>query len=221
VTPRQRFIDLVCRLTGKPQRVLIGGGWFEILFGLYNEPHRRYHDLGHITNLLARLDRLTPYSRPGLDRMLETEIAIWFHDAVYEVGSARNEESSALLARAFLFSLDAVDDGPTNGNKAGALLDAVNEAILATKHDGRQISGNGTRLMIDLDLAHFADPWATFDESNKRIREEYAAVNEDAYRYGRTAFLTQLMSRPIYHVLTELEEPARENLRKHVKELVG
>lgn len=218
---RLRFVKLAERLAPGRDRVeVIANGWFDVLAGLYSEPHRHYHSGRHIANLLGRLDALVPNSAPHLDRLLEAEVAIWFHDAVYEIGSKRNEETSALLARAFLFSLGATDDGPTNGNRAGALPEAVNEAILATKHTGGDLSGNAARVMVDLDMAGFADPWDDFEENNRRIRLEYAAASDDAYRAGRVAFLAQLLTRPIYRVLTELETPARANIERHMRDLM-
>lgn len=214
----ERFEQFVIKLgTGRAD---LAPGWFGVLEALYSEPHRRYHSLRHIANLLERLDQLVPYSSRGLDRLLEAETAIWFHDAIYVVGSKTNEEASALLARAFLFSVGATDDGPTTGNRVGAFPDAVNEAIMATKHDGRQLNGNGARVMVDLDLAGLADPWEDFDENNQRIREEYAAVPEDVYRTHRAAFLANLLTRPIFHVLTQLEAPARANINRHLLDLL-
>lgn len=218
---RERFIRLVRELTDPASREhdAVASGWFDVLHGLYSQPHRHYHGFHHITNLLARLDALVPFAGPGLDRLLEAEVAIWFHDAVYVVGSKTNEEASALLARAFLFSIGATDNGPGAAGLVGNILDAVNEAIMATKHDGRDLKGNAARVMVDLDLAGFADSWDDFDENNRRIRREYAEVSDEAYCWGRTAFLAGLLSRRIYTVTTELESAARANIKRHIREL--
>ena len=89
----ERFDGFLARLgTGRRD---LGAAWRRLLFQLYSEPHRHYHSVRHIMNLLDRLDALRPFSegtafRPGLDRLLETECAIWFHDAIYIIGSPHN-----------------------------------------------------------------------------------------------------------------------------------
>lgn len=216
---RERFVALVDRLAPPtPSTRAMAIGWFGVLAGLYTESHRHYHGLGHIENLLGRLDELGQRgSIAGLDRLLETEVAIWFHDAVYVVGSPDNEATSALLARAFLFSLQAQHDEADRT----PFVDKVQAAIMATKHDGREPEGNAARVMVDLDLAGFADPWEEFEENNQRIRQEYASVPWGMYRLGRLSFLTKLLLRPIFHVLTELEAPARANIERHIADLVA
>jgi predicted metal-dependent HD superfamily phosphohydrolase len=216
---RDRFVALARVLSGDDGVDDVAAGWFVVLDGLYRQSHRHYHGMGHIDNLLTRLDGLRPCSAPFLDRLPEAECAVWFHDAVYAVGSKTNEETSALLARAFLFSIGATDTVGTAGGRPGSVLDTVNGAIMATKHDGKNVENNAARVMVDLDLAGFADPWDEFEENNRRIREEYAAVPEDAYRWGRIAFLASLLGRRIYSVLTELEAPARENIKRHARDL--
>lgn len=191
-------------------------GWLAVIDGLYSQPHRHYHNGSHVINLLQRLDKLKPNSRPGFDRFLETEIAILFHDAIYNIGAKDNEEASALLARAFLFSVNAQHAEKDRTS----FVDKVQAAIMATKHDGREPDGNAARLMVDLDLAHFADPWDLFNASNKLIRAEFNAVPDEMYCIGRVNFLLQLITKPIYHVLTELEQPARANIKRHVFELM-
>lgn len=215
-----RFVGLVRRLSGHG-RDYVASGWFDVLRGLYSEPHRKYHGIAHIDNLLDRLDALRPFSAPHLDRLLEAEVAIWFHDAVYVVGSKVNEETSALLARSFMFSIGCTDTVGGLGGRPGSALDIVQDAIMATKHDGRELANNAARVMVDLDLAGFADPWDRFEENNARIREEYAAVPDEQYRWGRIAFLSNLLNRRIFHVLTDLEQPARENIHRHILALAA
>ncbi|RZK20026.1 MAG: hypothetical protein EOO56_13205, partial [Hymenobacter sp.] len=62
----------------------------------YNAPERHYHNLQHIDNLLNRLD-----AHPLQDPVV-AELAVWFHDAVYDALRADNETKSAAWALAFL-----------------------------------------------------------------------------------------------------------------------
>ena len=73
----------------------------DTLLRAYQEPHRHYHTLSHICELLRDFDAQTqPWGHPRA-----VEWAIWFHDAVYETSAetyTRNEETSALWAHQML-----------------------------------------------------------------------------------------------------------------------
>ena len=220
-----RFWGLVRRLADRvgvpmPGRPLVTG-WFGVLFGLYSSPGRYYHDEDHVADLLRRLDALMS---PTVGDPEAVEFAIWFHDVIYDPRSKGNEQRSADLFDTFM-STTGLDAG-----EIGRLFQRdVHGAILATTHDGRDLGGSFDRRpqttamrMVDLDLAGFADPWEVFDAKNALIRKEYAFVPEDQYRAGRAAFLLNLTSRPkIYWILTDLEAPTRENIKRHVRELLG
>ena len=56
----------------------------------YTEPHRRYHDLRHIADMLCKGEALKLSD--------EQVMAVWFHDAIYDPTSKTNEADSAVLA---------------------------------------------------------------------------------------------------------------------------
>jgi predicted metal-dependent HD superfamily phosphohydrolase len=88
----------------------------------YSEPHRYYHTFRHVTECLDVFDS----ARHLADQPDAVEIAIWFHDAVYDTRSSDNEERSAILARQCL-----LEAGVGNG-----FVDTVSQLIVATKsHD--------------------------------------------------------------------------------------
>ena len=89
-----RFNDLCCRIgveDGKSQ------GIFNSLVSLYSQDYRTYHNLSHIDRMLSWLDK----SGGGSDAI---ELAIWFHDAIYEPLASDNEEESAQFFRIFSLS---------------------------------------------------------------------------------------------------------------------
>jgi predicted metal-dependent HD superfamily phosphohydrolase len=64
---------------------------FARLIGAYSEPHRKYHTRQHLAECLRTLDQVWFLAeRPG-----EVALALWFHDAIYELRAADNEEKSA------------------------------------------------------------------------------------------------------------------------------
>src|SRR6185436_2336575 len=92
------------------------------LIQLYNEPHRHYHNSRHITDCLSEFD----LTRHLAKEPIAVELAIWFHDAIYDPRAADNEERSADLVK------QCISEAGLNKT----LGDAVAALVLATKqHD--------------------------------------------------------------------------------------
>ena len=68
-----------------------GAGAGARLIEAYAEPHRRYHDVRHLREVLGHIDELAPAAQ---DADL-VRLAAWFHDAVYDPIRADNEDVSA------------------------------------------------------------------------------------------------------------------------------
>ena len=66
-------------------------GAFQELIARYCEPHRKYHTVRHLDECFAKLVEI----RALAQRPAEVELALWFHDAVYEQRSHDNEAKSA------------------------------------------------------------------------------------------------------------------------------
>ena len=64
------------------------------LFVRYSEPHRAYHTLKHIGHCLEELERVRHLaSNPDA-----VELALWYHDVIYDTTAKDSEEQSATLA---------------------------------------------------------------------------------------------------------------------------
>lgn len=182
-------------------------GTFDDLVRRYSEPHRRYHTLAHVEKGLAGLDA----ARGFLKDPDAVELAYWFHDAVYEVLGAENEERSAVLAR----------DAIRAAGLSDGLADAVEASILATvRHDPPEESD--AAYLTDADLGIFGAPSEAFDRYERQIREECAAMPDDLFAFGRAYVLGTFLSRErIYRTAffrERLEARARENLaRAHAR----
>lgn len=201
--PGERF----CRALRTAGATGDGGGVRDELVARYREPHRRYHTLEHVEACLAWLDRLAA----SAERPAEVELALWFHDAVYDPSRSDNERRSAALARERLRGLGVAPD----------VIDRVASYVEATeRHDGH---AGDAALVIDIDLSILGAPPDVFARFEQQIREEYAHVPEPLFRAGRRAVLERFLSRPeIYRVPATrdaLEAQARANLAHRIAEL--
>lgn len=181
---------------------------FDALVARYEEPHRAYHTLDHLTECFAQFDTLE--ARPP--RGPEIELALWFHDAIYDTHRHDNEELSADWAR---------DSVLTAGGGAEA-AETVRDLVLATRHQAEPESP-AAMLVVDIDLSILGATVARFDAYEVQIREEYSWVPEDAFRTTRAKILRDFLDRPrLYlteHFHGRLEERARHNLARSISRL--
>src|SRR5947207_15951860 len=83
--------ERVCGGAGSEE---VRGEIFEMLAAAYAGRDRYYHGIGHIRECLRELDSV----RDSADDPRALELAIWFHDVVYDGRRKDNEERSAELA---------------------------------------------------------------------------------------------------------------------------
>jgi predicted metal-dependent HD superfamily phosphohydrolase len=175
---------------------------------MYSEPHRRYHKLAHIADCLAEFDRVRELAREPL----AVELAIWFHDALYDSRAADNEERSAQLAQVWL----------GEARVESALMDAVGRLILATKRHDASLHVDAA-LLVDVDLSILGQPQDRFWEYEAQIRAEYSWVPLEIFSVKRAEILNGFLARPcIYNTadfFRRLEAQARINLEASVQRL--
>jgi predicted metal-dependent HD superfamily phosphohydrolase len=180
---------------------------FAALASAYAEPARHYHTAAHIAESLT----LAREHRHLATAPAELELAIWFHDAVYDPKAADNEERSAAWARREL---------ETRAVSAESVR-RVEAMILATRI--HPASDGDTALMLDIDLSILGAEPARFDAYDAAISREYAWVESAAYRKGRAAILTGFLGRPFIFQTNafrqRLETTARANLARKLSSL--
>ena len=183
-------------------------GLIDALFAAYREPHRAYHTLQHLEECFAHLDRcpLRPID-PG-----SLELALWFHDAVYDPKATDNEARSAAWANNALTTLDS------------DTRMQIERLILVTQHASLP-STSDEALLVDIDLSILgADP-KRFSEYESQVRREYGWVPEEGYCTARAQVLGEFMARPVLYVTPHfqkiLEGPARANLRRSLDALAA
>jgi len=187
-----------------------GDALFEDLVSRYQEPQRHYHTLEHLSHCLAQLDALRACAAdPAL-----AELALWFHDAVYDPARDDNEPASAALART-----EALATG-----LAAATAGRLHALVLATRHESTP-ADRDEAVVVDADLAILGAPPARFDRYQRQVREEYAWVPEPVYRNTRRALLLRLLQRPaLFHTpafVERYEARARANLERAIAALAA
>ncbi len=181
---------------------------FEQLIQAYSATDRFYHNLMHIDNCISIFDQtkfLAAYPE-------EVELAIWFHDAVYDTRRDDNEQKSAEWA----------EKVASRSGLCSSVAERVSGLILATRH-GAEVWDTDAQLMVDVDLSILgADP-ETFWQYEKNIKKEYVWVPESLFRLRRMEILRNFLNREyIYHHKQYrgiFEEKARFNLKQAVEKL--
>jgi predicted metal-dependent HD superfamily phosphohydrolase len=148
----------------------------------YGEPHRRYHTTEHLAAVLDHVDELAAEAGDAE----AVRLAAWFHDAVYDPSRGDNEERSAVLAERMLADTDL---------PAVTIAEVARLVRLTTTHDPRDDDRNGA-VLCDADLAILAAPPDRYAAYAASVREEYAAVPDDAFRAGRAEILRSLLELP-------------------------
>lgn len=197
------------RLTGDGWRRLWGElgareiplGLFNQLVAAYSQPHRHYHTLQHLRECLDHFDAAASLAR----RPAEVELALWFHDAVYDPARTDNEALSADWAAR---SMEAAGCDPAAAARVRAL-------VLATA--GHEATDDpDTALLLDIDLAILGTAPERFAEYERQVRAEYAHVPDEDFGVGRGRVLAGFLARPRLYLTqpyhAALEERARANL---------
>lgn len=179
----------------------------------WSEPHRGYHDLRHLDEVLDALDLLRTDGLSGHD-WAACVLAAWFHDAVYAIrDAADNERLSASLARTALSDRAIGDD----------IVTLVVELVEASADHGTASRTGPHAAFHDADLWILAAPEPRFDEYCADVRGEYAAVADAEYADGRSAILRPFLERPWVYRTDRArrvwEGSARRNLTRELARL--
>ena len=181
---------------------------FASLVAHYSEPHRAYHNLAHVLDCLEQFAPARHLAHDGIS----VEMAIWYHDAIYDPRAKDNEEHSADLAASVADELGL----------SASFKETVNALILATKKHDASLARDAA-VLVDVDLSILGRAPQRFDEYEHQIRQEYDWVPADVFAAGRSAVLETFLARPVIYN-TELfrikyEHQARENLKRSIQRL--
>jgi predicted metal-dependent HD superfamily phosphohydrolase len=182
----------------------------DALVACYSEPHRAYHTLRHLEECFAHLAPV----RGECTRPAEVELALWFHDAIYDPRGSENEERSAEWAESVVRAAGA----------SPAAAERVRDLVLATRHDAIPESGDA-KVLVDVDLSILGASVERFAEYETQVRREYEWVPEAAFCAARAKILRELVARPAIYSTAwfrdRLEPAARRNLQHSIARLAA
>lgn len=170
----------------------------------YCEPHRHYHNLDHVGNLLELIETTVLTSN---ERRILIHAAL-FHDVIYNTSSSKNESLSAQYA-----------------NEALNYLSVPKEEIKSVCHIIQATSDHSSddilaQLFLDMDMAILGSPKLIYKEYKASIRREWSNIPDTFYCIGRTKFLIkQLVKKSIFYTpkfQRLFENQARNNIRNEI-----
>lgn len=171
------------------------------LLEAYREPQRKYHTEQHLKECLLLFGECSGRAiEPG-----EIEIALWFHDAVYNAKASDNEVRSAEWAA------NALNDA----NVPPERILRVQAHILATKHSALP-QGADQQLLVDIDLSILGAEPSRFEEYEQQVRQEYRYVPGFIFRRKRKQILTEFLARKSIYATPMLREKLEEQARKNI-----
>ncbi len=179
----------------------------------YAEPSRHYHTWDHVEALL----RWFGQRRDHLHDPAAVELAILFHDAVYDPTRSDNEaESARLLTDAVLPGLD----DPVRA-RAVRMIEATTRHEIPEGLDA--LDRNDMAEFLDMDLSILGARTEVFDAYEQAIRREFAFVPEALYREARCRILQGFLERECLYFSNwgrqRFEVTARVNLAASIAAL--
>lgn len=200
---RHRWIDLGAWANGNR----FWQDWLHRLANAYADPQRHYHTLRHVADCLGELDSVVGQ----IKNPLAVELAIWFHDVVYDVKASDNEEQSA----------DVVVRFGHQCNVDPMLVSRVVQMVWATK-DHAFVEDADTQFFLDIDLGILGQTPSRFSEYEEQVRAEYSHVTEGEFAQKRAMILQGLLDRKSIYATgvfqRRYEAIARSNLLRAIQQ---
>ncbi|MDH3694656.1 MAG: hypothetical protein OER96_08815 [Gammaproteobacteria bacterium] len=201
---KKRFIELWerCAKSGVDAHAI---DVFNRLQEFYKQDHRFYHTPQHVQHCLNQVD----LAEGELSDADAVELAIWFHDVIYDPQARDNEWQSTEWFRQC-----------ADGILSSELIEQVVRLILVTQHKNPPAKDD-ERFTVDVDLSGFALPWAEFIEESDAVRNEFSHQTDNDYAQRQIPFLQQLLNRDsiysteFFQKRYELE--ARENITRKIQ----
>ena len=154
-----------------------------MLYDAYSEVQRHYHSIQHIVECLEHFHQIKTH----LDDTLSVELAIWFHDVIYNPQAHDNEQQSADYMQRMLENVLGAEQ-----------IAKIYAWVLATKTHA-PTADTDLAYLLDIDLAILASDPMRFAEYECQIQQEYAWVEPVLYVQKRQQVLRHFLeTQPLY-----------------------
>ena len=180
----------------------------ESLVRRYAEPHRHYHNVDHLQQVLMTIDELADDQDLFLVRL-----AAWFHDAIYDIPyrELTNEEASARLSVREL-------------GRAGLEQEDLTQVARLVRLTATHLPGSRDpegELLCDADLAILAAPPERYAAYTEAVRAEYAQVPEREFVAARLDVLEPMLEGELFRTGRgrAMTEAAQANLAAECQSL--
>ena len=181
---------------------------YDEVYARYSEAHRRYHTPEHVVHCLQQFDA----ARHLMDNADAVELAVWYHDVVYELDVDDNEARSAEL---FLRH--------GAGKLSDELIATVHDLIMTTMHLCTVPATPDQAYLVDIDLSSFGLPRERFLRDSVAVREEFPDIPDAEFYPKQNKFLAALLEREHFcfteFFLNRHEQQARDNISSYLRKL--
>jgi predicted metal-dependent HD superfamily phosphohydrolase len=187
--------------------------WLEKVTKLYAEPHRAYHNMTHVQDLITSLDFLLEGEDSSSDATNNEEailiLAAFFHDVIYNPKSSTNERDSADLFLKFASELSTIFSSSGIQHEHGFENDGrirncnmvmqIEECIIATAtHISSAEKANETKnhtlaTFLDADMSILGKDVDIYNNYAGCIRREYEFVDRNLYCDKRAGILESFL----------------------------
>lgn len=216
--------------------------WLEKITQLYSEPHRAYHNMTHVKDVIASLDFLIG----GLDAPTAEEEAIlilaaFFHDVIYNPKSSTNEKDSADLFIDFAIELSITitslqkqqgdsTSGDDNDGQAYIpqqhirncnMVVQIEECIIATAthissaKTAHETQNHTLAIFLDADMSILGKDEDVYDKYAGCIRREYEFVEREMYCEKRAVILESFLPLITQDETNVASTAAASTVKKH------
>lgn len=202
---KDAFYDIAGEYTGNEK--FVAALWTEIETA-HTEENRFYHNLSHLENLYRQLEAV----RNEIEDWESIVFAIAYHDFVYNISNADNEEQSAEIAVDRLQGINYPADKAIR----------CKAHILATKGHKRA-ADKDTNLFTDADLSILGADWEEYKQYALHIAREYTQM--PMFKLGRKGVMMNFLKMPRLfktdYFYNKFEEQARNNIQQEIDELLS
>lgn len=184
---------------------------WNFLVDCYAQPHRVYHTLAHISYVVLEIERLLWDVSLDITQRDAVFFAGFYHDIVYDVKAADNEQQSAGYAYQSLTSL----------GWSSAFAGYVGDLICETAHKSPPES-IAAKVLIDADLGILSEGWISYLQYAVDVRAEYSYLTDEQWCNGRLEFLERVINMPnIYYAQKGYDIPASSNMLQECAILIA